>query len=118
MGKVVRHILNATRYSMQGLVATWHTSTAFRNECVLGALLVPLALVFGETGSERAILLLPVILVLIVELLNSGIESAVDRIGTEHHPLSGRAKDMGSAAVGLSLLSVPVIWGLVLFGTG
>ena len=117
MGKVVRHILNATRYSMQGLVATWNTSTAFRIECVLGALLVPLALALGETGSEDALLLLPIFLVLIVELLNSGIESAVDRIGTAHHPLSGRAKDMGSAAVGLSLLSVPIIWGLMLFGS-
>ena len=117
MPKVFRHVIHATRYSAQGLAATWRTSTAFRIECVLGAILAPLALVLGETGSDKAILLLPLFVVLITELLNSGIESAIDRIGREHHPLSGQAKDMGSAAVGVSLVSVPVVWGLVLIET-
>ena len=114
MNRVLRHVLNATRYSMQGIRATWSTSTAFRIECTLGAFLAPVGLLLGETGSERALLVLPLLIVLITELLNSGLESAVDRIGKETHPLSGQAKDMGSAAVFVSLISVPTIWGLVL----
>ena len=114
MIKAFSHIFNATRYSMQGIRATFKTSTAFRIECVLGAILAPLAVLLGDTGSERALLLLPLLVVLIAELLNSGLESAIDRISTDHHPLSGQAKDMGSAAVGISLVSVPLVWALVL----
>ena len=116
MLKVLRHIFNATRYSLLGIKATWRTSTAFRIECVLFSILAPLAIILGRSGSEQALLLLPLLMVLITELLNSGIESAIDRISKAHHPLSGQAKDMGSAAVGLSLLSVPIVWGLVLIG--
>lgn len=114
MKRVFPHVLNATRYSMQGIKATWSTSIAFRIECALGVVLAPIAVILGETGSERALLILPLLIVLITELLNSGLEGAVDRIGKETHPLSGQAKDMGSAAVFVSLISVPTIWGLVL----
>ncbi len=114
MKRVFRHILNATRYSMQGIKAAWSTSIAFRIECTLGVVLTPISVILGETGSERALLILPLVIVLITELLNSGLESAMDRIGKETHPLSGQAKDMGSAAVFVSLISVPTIWGLVL----
>ena len=74
------------------------------------------ALWLGATGVERALLIGSLLLVLMVELLNSGIEAVVDRFGGEHHELSGRAKDLGSAAVFMSLLNVPVVWGLVIFG--
>lgn len=114
MNKAWLHVLNATRYSMQGIKATWATSMAFRIECTLGAVLAPIGLILGQTGSERALLILPLLIVLIAELLNSGLESTVDRIGKEIHPLSGQAKDMGSAAVFVSLISVPTVWGLVL----
>jgi diacylglycerol kinase (ATP) len=78
-------------------------------------LLTPLALWFGRGGVQKAVLLMSLLIVLITELLNTGIEVAIDRIGPERHVLSGRAKDLGSAAVHLSLLQVPLVWGLVLF---
>ncbi len=85
-------------------------------EAALGVLMAPIALYFGHGGVQKAVLLLSLVVVLITELLNTGIEVAIDRIGKEHHELSGRAKDLGSAAVHLSLLQVPLVWGLVLFG--
>ncbi len=116
MKQIWRQVWGATRFSMQGLRAAWKTSRAFRIECTLGAVLTPAGILLGETGLERAFLVWPLLIVLLVELLNSGIESAIDRIGREMHPLSGQAKDMGSAAVGISLLSVPIVWSLVLWG--
>jgi diacylglycerol kinase (ATP) len=89
---------------------------AFRQEVALAIVLVPLGVWLGESGLEKALLVSSVLLVLIVELLNTGIETVVDRIGLERHELSGLAKDVGSAAVLLSFILLLVIWGLVLFG--
>ena len=102
-------LLHATGYSLQGLRAGWH-ETAFRQEALAALVLLPLALWLGQGWVEVALLAGSVLLVLIVELLNSGIESAIDRVGPEWHALSKRAKDMGSAAVLLALLLAGGIW--------
>jgi len=101
---------------MLGLVAAIKHESAFRQELALVVVLTPLAVYFGQTNIERSILIGSLLLVLIVELLNSAIEAIVDRVGSEHHTLSGQAKDMGSAAVFISLVNVVLIWGLILFG--
>jgi diacylglycerol kinase (ATP) len=106
--------ITALIYSIAGLVAAWKTSIAFRLECIFAFILTPVAFWVGDSSVERAVLMTPLFLVLIVELLNSAIEATVDRIGPEIHPLSKCAKDMGSAAVFLALLAVGVIWVLVL----
>ncbi len=108
-------IINAFFFSMKGLRAAYVNEAAFRQELFLVIVLAPVALYLGETGLEKAVMVGSLFLVLIVELLNSGIEAAIDRIGTEHHKLSGRAKDIGSASVFMSLLNVLVVWALVLF---
>ena len=102
-------VLHAGGYSIQGLAAGWH-ETAFRQEAIAALILLPLAFWLGQNWVETALLAGSILLVLIVELLNSGIESAIDRIGPEWHDLSKRAKDMGSAAVLLSLLLCAGIW--------
>ena len=116
-GKTGLHrILNAAGYSWAGLTAAFTHEDAFRQEVLLALVLIPLALILGETGIERGLMIGTVLLVLIVELLNSAVEAAVDRISLEHHQLIKRAKDMGSAAVMLALVNVVVVWVLVLFG--
>ena len=112
----LRRVLNAAGYSWAGLGAAFKHEDAFRQEVFLALLLIPLALFLGETGIERAMLIGAVVLVLVVELLNSALEAAVDRISLDHHLLIKRAKDMGSAAVMLALLNVLLVWGLVLLG--
>ena len=109
-GKGIDRLLKALRWSMAGLKAAFMKEAAFRQELLLCVVLVPLAFYFGETGVEKALLLGSLVLVFIVELLNSAVEAAVDRIGKEQHDLAGQAKDMGSAAVFLSLLNVAVVW--------
>ena len=109
----IRRILRATKFSAQGLAQAWQHEAAFRQELVLVLLLVPVAVWLGQTALERAVLIGCCLIVLIVELINSAIEAAIDRHGDEHHELSGRAKDMGSAAVFVSLLLVAVVWGLI-----
>ena len=104
---------HATGYSLQGLQAGWQEK-AFRLEAQLAIVLLPAAFFLGQTWVERILLAGRVLLVLIVELLNSGIEAAIDRIGPELHPLSKKAKDLGSAAVLLSLLLVGLTWGCAL----
>ena len=99
--------------SLRGLRAAWRTEAAFRQECVLAAVLVPAAFFVGATLAQAALLIATVALVLVVELLNSAVEAAVDRVGRERHALAGRAKDMASAAVFVSLLVVVVTWALV-----
>jgi diacylglycerol kinase (ATP) len=99
---------------MSGFRAVLRNEAAFRQEAALCAVLAPLALWLGGSGVERALLVGSLALVLVVELLNSAVEAVVDRIGTEHHELSGRAKDIGSAAVFTSLVNVLAIWLLVL----
>ena len=109
----LKRIWNATFYSLAGLRAAWRGESAFRQESLLCVVLIPAAFWLGTTAVERSLLVGSCLLVLIVELLNSGIEAAVDRIGSEHHDLSGRAKDLGSAAVFLSLALVLVVWALI-----
>lgn len=106
----IARIIAATGYSRQGLAAAWRHESAFRQECTLALILLPLAWWLGTTLAERLILIAVLAIVIITELLNSGIEAVVDRIGEEHHALAGRAKDMGSAAVFISLLLVLVVW--------
>lgn len=103
-------IIDAGGYSAKGLKAAWQHEAAFRQELVLAVVLTPLAFVVGASLIERIVLLALTWLVLVVELLNSAVEAVVDRIGSEHHPLSGRAKDMGSAAVLISLLVAGGTW--------
>ena len=109
-------LFRATKVSYWGLGWALREEEAFRIEAALCVLMVPLALWLGHNGVERAMMVTSLFLVLITELLNTAVEVVVDRIGTERHVLSGRAKDLGSAAVHLSLVQVPVIWGLVLLG--
>ncbi len=108
-------LLRATKVSYWGLGWALREEEAFRIEALIAVLLLPVAIWLGDTGIERALMAFSVVFVLIVELLNTAVEVVVDRIGSERHVLSGRAKDLGSAAVHLSLLQVPLVWGLVLF---
>lgn len=110
----INRVIKASQFSWQGLKAAFKNEAAFRQEVILAIIFIPLAYYLGQTGSERALLISVIVLVLIVELLNSGIEAIVDRVSTEHHELSGRAKDIGSAAVLLSLINAAIVWGLVL----
>jgi diacylglycerol kinase (ATP) len=103
-------IRKATGYSMAGLRAAWQHESAFRQETALLLVMIPLALWLGETVAERAMLIATGLFVLVVELLNSAVEAAVDRIGRDPHNLSGRAKDLGSAAVFVSLVTIGLIW--------
>ena len=109
----LRRLINATRYSIDGLAAGL-SEAAFRQELLLSAVLVPLGLYLGGSGIARALLVGSVLLVLIVELLNSALEAAIDRVSLEDHALSRRAKDLGSAAVMLPLVNAGVVWLLVL----
>lgn len=109
------HLRNSTRYSVQGLMAALRHESAFRQEIVLCAILFPLAFWLGRSVVEMILLAGTCLLVLVVELLNSAIETAVDRIGAERHELSGRAKDLGSAAVLISLLLAGLCWGLIVW---
>jgi diacylglycerol kinase (ATP) len=106
----IRRILRATRYSAQGLAHAWQHEAAFRQELALTVVLSPIAFWLGRTALERTLLIGVCLIVIIVELLNSAIEAAIDRHGDEHHELSGRAKDMGSAAVFVSLVLVLLVW--------
>jgi len=106
----LRRIVNASTFSITGLRAAWRHEASFRQEVLLCLVLLPAGLWLGQTAVERSLLIGSCLLVLIVELLNSAIEAVVDRIGLEPHPLAGQAKDLGSAAVLLSLVLVLVIW--------
>ena len=110
----LRRLIRAAGYSLQGLAATFRHETAFRQEVAFTVVLVPLALWLGKTGLEQALLIAVWMLVLLFELINSAIEAVVDRIGTEQHELSGRAKDIGSAAVLVAIINAAIVWLLVL----
>ena len=110
----LRRVWKATVYSSQGLKAAWTHESAFRQECIIGIVLLPLAFVVAENWVEASVLIAVCFLVLIIELLNSAIEAVVDRVGHEHHDLAGQAKDMGSAAVMLSLIMAVGTWALIL----
>lgn len=111
----IRRIVRATVYSVQGMAHAWRHEAAFRQEIALGLVLAPIGLWLGTTPVERTLLIGSVVFVLIVELLNSAVEAAIDRHGEELHELSGRAKDLGSAAVMLSLLLVAALWASVAY---
>jgi diacylglycerol kinase (ATP) len=112
----LRRVWNAFFYSMAGLAAAFKHEDAFRQEVILAAILIPLALFLPASNVGRALLVASVLLVVIVELLNSALEATVDRISIENHPLAKRAKDIGSAAVFVALLNAAIVWGLVLLG--
>ncbi len=111
----ITRIIKAAGYSWKGLVSTFRNEAAFRQELALAVLLVPLAIWLAESFMQLALMMFSLMLVLIIEIVNSAIEAVVDRFGGELHELSGRAKDMGSAAVLLALLNLCVIWGLILW---
>ena len=110
----VTRIINATGYSMKGLKSAWVNEAAFRQELMLILLLMPLAFWIGDTLEQILLLICISWLVVIVEVLNSAIEAVVDRIGSEHHELSGRAKDLGSAAVFIALALNALVWGALI----
>lgn len=117
----LRRIVDAMYYSVAGLRGAWRTEAAFRQECVAAVVLIPIAAWLGQTAVERALLVGSPIFVLIVELLNTAVESVVDRVGTDHNELSGRAKDLGSAAVLTSIALAVLVWALIAwarFGPG
>jgi diacylglycerol kinase (ATP) len=111
----IGRIRRAGQYSLSGLRAALSTEAAFRQELIVALVLAPLGVWLGRSGIERTLLVGSLVLVLIVELLNSAVESVVDRVGLERHVLSGRAKDMGSAAVLLAILLVVMTWGFILW---
>ncbi len=110
----LKRVIKAAGYSWAGLTAAFKHEAAFRQELALCLVLIPVGLWLGQSGIERALLIGSLLLVLIIELLNSAIEAVVDRFGGEQHELSGRAKDIGSAAVFVALLNTMVVWVLVL----
>ncbi len=112
--KGLKRIINAFFFSMQGFAACFRTEEAFRQEVFLAAIMIPLGLWLGDNAVERAVLLAPVILVLVVEILNTAVERAIDRISPEKHELSKEAKDMGSAAVFLSLVFCGFVWAMII----
>jgi len=112
---IFRHIRNAVIYSWAGLKAAWDNELAFRTEVIVIAFIWPIGFWIGETAVQWALLIGSSLLVLITELLNSAVEKVVDRIGTEHHILSKQAKDLGSAAAGVSMLAAVMVWGLIAY---
>jgi len=110
----IKRIINACGYTYAGLIAAFKNEAAFRQELVLVVVLAPVAIWLGGDNLEKVLLVSSLLLILIVELVNSAIESTVDRIGSEQHELSGRAKDIGSAAVFLALINATLIWALLL----
>lgn len=107
----IKRLLNAGKFSWQGLGATYQSEAAFRQECWATLILLPLSVIIADSLAMWTALVVSWLLVMLVELLNSAIEAVVDRIGCEHHPLSGKAKDIGSAAVLLALIIAALVWG-------
>jgi diacylglycerol kinase (ATP) len=110
----LKRLVNAFGYSIAGTLAAFKHEDAFRQEVVLALVLTPVALFFGETAIDQALMISSLLFVIIVELLNSSIEATVDRISVKHHKLAKRAKDIGSAAVFFSLINAAVIWFVIL----
>lgn len=110
------HFFKAAKYSMQGLKAAFKHEAAFRHEVGAAIILLPLAFWLGKTKIEIALMVASVLMVFAVELLNSGLEAIVDRVGKEYHELSGRAKDLGSAAVFVAMVTCGVVWLIILLG--
>ncbi len=112
------HAWRATGIALQGLRAAWQHEDAFRQEVLVAAIAIPAALLLPASPLGKVMMIASILLVLIVELLNSALETAVDHTSLERHPLAKRAKDIASAAVFLSIMNALVVWGLVLFGHG
>ena len=110
----IKRLLNAFKYSVAGTLAAFKHEDAFRQEVILSIILIPLAIYLGQTPIEQALMITSVLLIIIVELLNSSVEATVDRISVKRHKLAKRAKDIGSAAVFFSLVNASVIWFLIL----
>jgi diacylglycerol kinase (ATP) len=110
----IKRLANAFTYSVAGTLAAFKHEDAFRQEVILGTILIPLAIYLGQTAIEQALMIASILLIIIVELLNSSVEATVDRISVKRHKLSKRAKDIGSAAVFFSLVNAAVIWFLIL----
>lgn len=109
----ILHVFFALRCSWAGIVVTWREESAFRQEVCVAAILLPVAAFVPVSAAEHVLLAGSVVLVLLVELINSSIEAAIDRISLEWHELSGRAKDCGSAAVALALVIAAITWGVI-----
>ena len=112
---LIRHIINAFRYTWAGLVSAWKNELAFRGEVVVAIVMVPLGIWLGRSAVEQALLIASILLILLMELLNSALEAVVDRIGPQRHELSKRAKDMGSAAVFISMVTAALVWILIAY---
>ena len=110
----IARLIAAARYSFAGLRSAFSSEEAFRLEVLSLIILTPLALYFGQSPVEKALLIGSVLLLLIIELLNTAVEAVVDRVGSEYHELSRQAKDIGSAAVFLGMVMVAMVWGLIL----
>jgi diacylglycerol kinase (ATP) len=110
----IKRLANAFKYSVAGTLAAFKHEDAFRQEVILSIVLIPLAIYLGETTTDQALMISSVLLIIIVELLNSSVEATVDRISVKRHKLAKRAKDIGSAAVFFSLVNASVIWFLIL----
>ena len=110
----IKRLANAFTYSVAGTLAAFKHEDAFRQEVILSVVLIPLAIYLGQTAIEQALMITSILLIIIVELLNSSLEATVDRISVKRHKLSKRAKDIGSAAVFFSLVNATVIWFLIL----
>ena len=110
----IKRLANAFTYSVAGTLAAFKHEDAFRQEVILSVVLIPLAIYLGQTAIEQALMISSILLIIIVELLNSSVEATVDRISVKRHKLSKRAKDIGSAAVFFSLVNAAVIWFLIL----
>ena len=110
----LKRLVNAFGYSIAGTLAAFKHEDAFRQEVILAAILTPVAIYYGETTIDQALMISSLFLIIIVELLNSSIEATVDRISIKHHKLAKRAKDIGSAAVFFSLINAALIWFLLL----
>ena len=106
----IRRIINAFRYSFAGYKAAWKNEEAFRQECIVAIFVIPIGLWLGRTMTQRALLIGVYLIIPLIELLNASIEAIVDRMGPERHLLSGRAKDLGSAAVLLSICMAIIVW--------
>jgi len=109
----LRRLKYATVYSMDGFKAAFKNEAAFRQETALAAVMIPAGFWIGTTAAERGLLIVSCLVVLITELINSAVEAVVDRVGLEHHQLSKQAKDMGSAAVLISLVMTMIVWGVI-----
>ena len=110
----IKRLFNAFKYSVAGTLAAFKHEDAFRQEVILSVVLMPLAIYLGQTAIEQALMIGSILLIIIVELLNSSVEATVDRISIKRHKLAKRAKDIGSAAVFFSLVNATVVWFLIL----